>query len=133
MKGPKRSGCPISFSLEILGDRWSLLVLRDIAFRSARYFQDFVESDERIASNVLAERLRRLESHGIIEKARDPEDRRRYRYTLTPAGLDLIPVLVDLTIWGGKHDPDSTFPRPRLERMERDRKGAIKYYRERAV
>jgi len=132
MKGAKRSGCPISFSLEIVGDRWSLLVLRDIAFRGARYFRDFLESGEGIASNVLAERLRRLEAHGVVAKARDAEDRRRFRYTLTPAGTDLIPVLVDLTVWGGRHDPDSTFPRPRLERMERDREGAIRYYRERA-
>jgi DNA-binding HxlR family transcriptional regulator len=133
MNAPKRSGCPISFSLEILGDRWSLLVLRDLAFRSARHFRHFAESPEGIASNVLADRLSRLEKYGIVEKAPDPEDRRRYLYTLTPAGLDLIPVLVDLTIWGGKHDPQSTFPRARIRRMERDREGAIRYYRERAV
>ena len=132
MKGPKRSGCPISYSLDLVGDRWSLLILRDIAFRSARYFQDFVDSGEGIASNVLADRLRRLEAGGIVAKARDDHDRRRFRYTLTSAGLDLIPVLVDLTVWGGRHDPGSTFPRPRLERMERDREGAIRYYRERA-
>jgi DNA-binding HxlR family transcriptional regulator len=130
MKASKRSGCPISFSLEILGDRWSLLVLRDLAFRSARHFQDFAQSGEGIASNVLTERLARLEHYGIIQKTRDGADRRRYVYALTPAGLDLIPVLVDLTIWGGKHDPESTFPRPRLARMDRDREGAIRYYRE---
>ena len=133
MKAPRRSGCPISFSLEIIGDRWSLLILRDIAFKSARYFQDFFESDEGISSNILAERLRRLETCGIVKKAPDTEDRRRYRYTLAPAGLDLIPLLIDLTIWGGRHDQESRFPQARLERMERDREGAIRYYRERAV
>lgn len=132
MKAPKRSGCPISFALDVLGDKWSLLVLRDLVFRSARHFQDFIESSEGIASNVLAERLSRLVTYGIVTKTRDPEDRRRYIYSLTPAGLDLIPVLIDLTIWGSKHDPESTFPRSRLERMERDREGAIRYYRERA-
>ena len=132
MRGAKRSGCPISFSLEVIGDRWSLLILRDIAFRSARYFGDFLESGEGIASNVLTDRLRTLEARGIIEKVRDQADRRRYRYTLTESGKDLIPVLVDLTIWGGKNDPDSAFPKPRLRRMERDREGAIAYYRNRA-
>jgi DNA-binding HxlR family transcriptional regulator len=132
MKDHKRSGCPISYSLEVLGDRWSLLVLRDIAFRQSRYFQDFLDSGEGIASNILTVRLRRLERRGVIEKRPDPEDGRRSVYALTAAGLDLIPVLVDLTIWGGKHDPESTFPRPRLARMERDREGAVRYYRERA-
>jgi len=132
MKDEKRSGCPISYSLEILGDRWSLLVLRDIAFRQSRYYQDFLDAPEGIASNILAERLRRLEGRGIIEKRPDPDDGRRSVYALGPAGVDLIPVLIDLTIWGGKHDPESTFPRARLERMERDRGGAIRYYTERA-
>ena len=132
MKEPKRSGCPISFSLEIFGDRWSLLILRDIAFRGGRYFQDFLDSGEGIATNVLADRLARLERHGVLEKRPDPDDGRRQRYLLSEAGLDLIPVLVDLTIWGGHHDPGSVFPRARLGRMERDREGAIEYYRERA-
>jgi DNA-binding HxlR family transcriptional regulator len=132
MKEAKRSDCPISFSLEIFGDRWSLLILRDIALRDGRYFRDFLDSPEGIASNILADRLSRLEQHGVIEKSADPEDGRRQRYRLSEAGLDLIPLLVDLTIWGGRHDPKSVYPRPRLSRMERDREGAIRYYRERA-
>jgi DNA-binding HxlR family transcriptional regulator len=128
----RRSGCPISFSLDLVGDRWSLLILRDIAFRDHRYFQDFLNSPEGIASNILADRLDRLERHGIVEKRPDPEDRRRNIYTLGPAGLDLVPVLVDLTIWGANHDAASSFPRPRLARMERDRDGAVRFYRRRA-
>jgi DNA-binding HxlR family transcriptional regulator len=133
MKPSRRSGCPISFSLEILGDRWSLLVLRDIVFRSARYFQDFFESGEGIASNVLAGRLRHLEACGIITKTRDPEDGRRYRYTLTSVGLDLIPLLVDLALWGTRHHPERTSPPLGLDLMARDREEAIQYYRELAV
>lgn len=132
MKPPKRSQCPISYSLELFGDRWSLLILRDLAFRDACYFQDFLDSSEGIASNILSDRLGRLEGHGIVEKHPDPNDGRRYVYRLGHAGLDLIPVLVDLTIWGGRHDPTSGYPRPRLARMERDREGAIEYYRRRA-
>jgi DNA-binding HxlR family transcriptional regulator len=131
MKQPRRSQCPISYSLELFGDRWSLLILRDLAFRDARHFQDFLDSPEGIASNILSERLARLEAHGIVEKHADPEDGRRNVYSLGRAGLDLIPVLVDLTIWGGRHDPASAYPRPRLARMERDREGAIQYYRRR--
>lgn len=133
MKEPKRSGCPISFSLEIFGDRWSLLILRDMAFRGGRYFQDFLGSAEGIASNILADRLARLERYGVVEKHPDPDDGRRQRYRLSDAGLDLIPVLVDLTIWGGRHDPESLYPRARLRRMERDREGAIRYYRNQAA
>jgi DNA-binding HxlR family transcriptional regulator len=133
VKTSKRSQCPISYSLDLLGDRWSLLILRDLAFRDARHFQDFLDSPEGIASNILADRLGRLEAHGILAKRPDPEDGRRHVYTLDGAGLDLIPVLVDLTIWGGRHDPASVFPRARLARMERDRDGAIRYYRERAT
>lgn len=132
MREQKRSECPISYSLEILGDRWSLLVLRDRAFRGGRHFQDFLASPEGIASNILSDRLSRLERRGVIQKRPDPRDGRRHVYSLTPAGLDLIPVLVELTIWGGRHDPDSTFPRARLARMQRDRDGAVRYYRERA-
>ena len=133
MKERRRSGCPISYSLDVFGDRWSLLVLRDIAFRDHRYFQDFLDSPEGIASNILADRLSRLESHGIVEKRPDPKDGRRHVYVLADAGLELIPLLVDLTIWGGRHDPESPYPPPRLARMERDREGAIRYYRRRAA
>lgn len=132
MKGPKRSACPISFSLDLLGDRWSLLVLRDLVFRQHRHFQEFLESPEGIATNVLADRLERLELHGIIRKERDPDDRRRNVYTLTDAGLDLVPVLVELTIWGANHDPESAYPRERLARFEGDREGTIRHFRGKA-
>ena len=96
MKQPRRSQCPISYSLELFGDRWSLLILRDLAFRDARHFQDFLDSPEGIASNILSERLARLEAHGIVEKHADPEDGRRNVYSLGRAGLDLIPVSIQL-------------------------------------
>lgn len=132
MKGPKRSACPIAFSLDLLGDRWSLLVLRDLVFRQRRYFQEFLESPEGIATNVLADRLERLERHGIIRKEPDPDDRRRNVYSLTEAGLDLVPVLVELTIWGAKHDSESAYPRERLARFEGDREGTIQHFRGKA-
>ena len=133
MKGPKRSACPISFSLEVLGDRWTLLVLRDLVFFDRRYFQEFLESREGIASNVLSERLDRLERHGIVSKQQDPRDRRRNVYSLTPRGLDLVPILVELTIWGATHDPGSEYPRERLAWFQEDRDRAVRHVRERAA
>jgi DNA-binding HxlR family transcriptional regulator len=133
MRTEKRSGCPISFSLELLGDRWTCLVLRDLVFRQRRYFQEFLASPEGIATNVLAERLNRLEARGIIRKEPDPDDRRRSVYSLTEAGLDLIPLLVELTIWGATHDPESTYPRERLARFQGDREGTIAHFRAKAA
>jgi len=132
MKAAKRSACPISYSLELLGDRWTCLVLRDLVFRDRRYFQEFLASPEGIASNVLTERLNRLEAGGIIRKEQDPEDRRRHVYSMTEAGLDLIPLLVELTIWGARHDPESQYPRERLARFQDDREGAIRHLRQKA-
>src|SRR5687767_15966738 len=88
-----RSGCPISIALEIFGDAWSLLIVRDLMFKGLRTFSEFASSDERIATNILADRLARLESAGIVTKAADPADARRLHYRLTDKGLDLAPAL----------------------------------------
>ena len=99
-----RSGCPINLALEILGDRWSLIVLRDMTFGNQRHFRDLLNNSmEGIASNILADRLRKLEEAAIIEKRRDPNDARRYLYRLSPRGIDLAPVLVELVIWSARH------------------------------
>lgn len=106
-RGPddRRSSCPLSFALDIFGDRWSLLVLRDLAFGGKRRYCELLRSDEGIATNILAERLERLEAHGILEKSRDPEDGRRRLYSLTSKGKDLIPVLAEIMRWAARHDP----------------------------
>ncbi|MBK7617044.1 MAG: helix-turn-helix transcriptional regulator [Vitreoscilla sp.] len=98
-----RSGCPISIALELLGDAWSLLIVRDLMFKGRRTYNDFLAGGEGIASNVLASRLRKLEGANIIEKRSDPRDARRYIYRLSPKGIDLAPVLVDLVIWSARH------------------------------
>ncbi len=105
----RRSGCPISCSLDLLGDRWSLLIVRDMVFVGKRYFKDFVASDEAIASNILADRLQRLEATGIITKQSDPSSGRQVLYSLTDKGIALIPLLVELVCWGAIYDeaPDS--------------------------
>lgn len=99
-----RSGCPVSISLEIFGDRWSLLIVRDLMVRGFRRFKDFQHSGEGIATNILADRLRRLEDAGILATTPDPEDARRMLYRLTTKGIDLAPVLLEILVWGANHE-----------------------------
>ncbi len=99
----RRSDCPLNATLEIVGDRWSLLIVRDLLFKGHTAYRDFLDGGERIATNVLADRLRRLAVEGLIEKGRDPADGRRLVYRLTPKGLGLAPVLVEMILWGARH------------------------------
>jgi DNA-binding HxlR family transcriptional regulator len=112
VSGPKklkrRSGCPVSISLERFGDRWSLLIIRDLMVRGYRTFKEFQQSGEGIATNILADRLQRLEDAGIITVEKDAADRRRVNYRLTEKGIDLAPVLLELLIWGARHEAVGT-------------------------
>src|SRR5713226_4744134 len=92
----RRSGCPLNASVEILGDRWSLLIIRDMMLRGFRSYKEFLGSYERIATNILADRLRRLEAHGIISTGRDQSDGRKLIYSLTAKGINLAPVLAEM-------------------------------------
>jgi DNA-binding HxlR family transcriptional regulator len=94
----------VSVSLELLGDRWSLLIVRDLMVRGLRTFKEFRESGEGIATNVLAERLQKLEAARIIAAEADEADRRRVNYRLTEKGIDLAPVLLEMLIWGARHE-----------------------------
>jgi DNA-binding HxlR family transcriptional regulator len=100
----RRSGCPLNASVEMLGDRWSLLILRDMMLRGFRTYKEFLESYEGIATNILADRLRRLEAYGIIASHPDPSDGRKLNYSLTPKGIDLAPVLTEMVLWAGRHE-----------------------------
>jgi DNA-binding HxlR family transcriptional regulator len=101
----RRSGCPVSLSLETLGDRWSLLIVRDLMVRGYHTFKEFQESGEGIATNILADRLQKLEAAGILNAEAEHSDGRRVNYRLTAKGIDLAPVLLDLLIWGSRHEP----------------------------
>jgi DNA-binding HxlR family transcriptional regulator len=105
-----RSGCPVSISLELLGDRWSLLIIRDLMVRGLRRFKEFQQSGEGIATNVLADRLRRLEEVGIIASERESNDARKLNYRLTEKGIDLAPLLLDLLLWGARHQETAAPP-----------------------
>ena len=100
----RRSGCPLNASVEILGDRWSLLIVRDMMLRNFHSYKQFLESYERIATNILADRLRNLEKHGIITTQRDPQDGRKVIYRLTAKGIDLAPVMAEMVLWSAGHE-----------------------------
>jgi DNA-binding HxlR family transcriptional regulator len=124
-KPSRRSSCPISYSLDILGDKWSLLVVRDLMFTGKRQFGEFLESDEGIATNILADRLARLEAAGIIRGLPHPESRAKRVYALTDKGLDLAPVLLELVVWGARYDAKTGAPKEIVRRILKDRDGFI--------
>ena len=97
-----RSDCPISSSLDIFGDRWSLLIVRDLMLYKTRTYGDFTKSAEKIATNILANRLQVLEDSGIVIKLPYPDNKVKGLYQLTPKGVDLIPALIEIALWGGK-------------------------------
>ena len=106
MKDARRSGCPINLTLEILGDRWSLIVLRDMMFGNRRHFRELLtKSEEGIASNILADRLRRLVEEGLISKADDPSHKQKALYSLTEMGIALVPVFAMMGAWGRRFLP----------------------------
>jgi len=102
-----RSHCPVNFALETFGDKWALLILRDIIFRGKKTYGEFLKSEEGFATNILAVRLAWLEREGILRKRPNPADARKDFYGLTEKGLDLIPVLFEMMQWSAKYDPKS--------------------------
>lgn len=102
-----RSYCPINLSLELFGDAWTLLVLRDMMFAGKRHFRELLQSDEHIASNILADRLARLVEHGLLTKADDPTHKQKAIYSLTEKSIALLPVIVQIGAWSSRWNPDA--------------------------
>jgi DNA-binding HxlR family transcriptional regulator len=102
-----RSYCPISLSLEIFGDAWTLLVLRDLMFAGKRHFRELLQSDERISSNILADRLGWLVEHGLLTKSDDPTHKQKAIYSLTEKAIALLPIIVQIGAWGSRWVPDA--------------------------
>ncbi len=125
----RRSGCPLNASVEILGDRWSLLIIRDMMLRGSRTYKEFLESYEGIATNILADRLRKLEAHGIITAERDPSDGRKLIYLLTAKGIDLAPVLTEMVLWAAAHE--DTGNQALVRQMQKDKEQFLAAVRQR--
>src|SRR5581483_485846 len=115
-----RSGCPVSAALYVFGDRWSLLIVRDLMIRGYRTFKQFEGSGEGIATNILSDRLAKLERAGIVATEADESDRRKVNYRLTRKGIDLAPVLLELLIWKARHE-ESDAPCSLIEHMAANR------------
>lgn len=98
-----KSYCPINQALEVFGDKWTLLVIRDIMFDGKRYFREMLASEEKIASNILTDRLNKLEEFGILIKTKDPNHKQKNVYSLTEKGIDLMPVMIQVAHWSTKH------------------------------
>ena len=115
-----RSYCPINLSLEIFGDSWTLLVLRDMMFAGKRHFRELLQSDERISSNILADRLATLVANGLLTKAEDPTHKQKAIYSLTEKAITLLPVIVQIGAWGSRWVPDAKKLDARSKKMLRE-------------
>jgi DNA-binding HxlR family transcriptional regulator len=119
----RRSDCPIHFGLEVFGDPWSLLIVRDLMFKARRTYTEFLRAEEGIATNVLADRLARLEQQGIVAAERDPTTGRAVRYQLTAKGVDLLPMMLEVIAWSAKYDPNTAAEPDFVRRLSADRSG----------
>jgi DNA-binding HxlR family transcriptional regulator len=119
----RTSGCPISFGLDVFGDKWTLLIIREIMLNGKRTYSEFLQADEGIATNILISRLKQLENDAIVEKYRDPNNRRSFVYHLTQKGRDLAPIILEIVIWSGAYDDRPNAMREVFEKTLRDRSG----------
>ncbi len=120
----RKSDCPLNVSLEIFGDRWTLLIVRDLMLKGRTRFVELLAGGEGIASNILTDRLGRLEAHGLVEKLRDSVDARRWCYRLTERGIDLAPVLFEMIVWAASHEKTAA-PPEEIELMRGNREGYL--------
>lgn len=119
----RRSDCPIHFGLEVFGDPWTLLIVRDLMFKGHRTYTEFLRAEEGIATNVLADRLARLEQDGILAIERDPATGRAVRYQLTAKGVDLLPMMLEVIAWSAEYDPHTAADPDFVTRLRTDRNG----------
>lgn len=121
-----RSACPISSALDIFGDKWSLLVVRDLMFNEKKTYGEFLASEENMATNILADRLWMLEAGGIISREKHPESKAKVLYKLTGKGIDLLPAMVEIILWSERHHEVHPFARQFAKLMKKDKPGMIR-------
>lgn len=125
-----RSHCPINYALEHFGDKWSLLVIRDLMFMEKRHYNEFFESGEKVSTSVLGDRLKQLEESGIISKGQDTVKKSRIKYSLTKKGIKMLPFMVDMISWSGEHDSETGADDIFLAQARDDRDVLLKSLRE---
>ena len=129
MYAEEGKNCPIFFSLEIFGDKWSLLILRDILLLDKRHYHNFLDSEEGISTNILADRLKKLEREDIISKKIDPDNKKQFIYSPTKKCLDLLPIILEIALCGAKYDPDTKAPPKEIAKIRKNRKEYIQNIR----
>ncbi|MBA4056949.1 MAG: transcriptional regulator [Marivirga sp.] len=125
-KAKKRSDCPVSCSLDIWGDKWSLLIVRDLMFAKECTYGDFLKSGEGIATNILASRLLTLEENKIIDKFDHPDSKAKVLYRLTRKGIDLLPIMIEINLWAEKYFTIPDDRKAMLKEVKKDKAGFIK-------
>lgn len=128
-----RSHCPINFTLEHFGDKWSFLIIRDLMFKEKRHYNEFLEAGENVSTSVLGDRLKKLEAHGIISKGKDSVKKSRIRYSLTQKGIDLLPILIEMIIWGGEKDRLTESPEEFMDQAAQNKEALINRIREKLI
>ncbi len=123
-----RSNCPISYALDFFGDKWSLLIIRDIALEQKRFYKDFQNSKEGIATNILSDRLKKLENNGIIRSAVYEKKKTQKEYFLTQKGKDLIPILLEMIVWSYRYDKELNITEEFVEKIKTNRSDVIDYF-----
>jgi len=113
-----RSHCPVNYALEHFGDKWSLLIIRDLMFKGKRHYNEFFESEEKVSTSVLGDRLKSLEKDGIISKSEDGVKKSRIRYSLTEKGIGLLPMMVEIILWSGYFDKNTAAGRDFLRKAK---------------
>ena len=125
-KSKKRSDCIVSCSLDVWGDKWSLLIVRDLMLKKECTYGDFLKAEEKIATNILAARLQALEENKIIKKLDHPDSKAKVLYKLTGKGIDLLPIMIEINLWAEKYYPTTDERKALLKEVKKDRAGFIK-------
>lgn len=128
-----RSHCPINFTLEHFGDKWSFLIIRDLMFKGKRHYNEFLEAGEKVSTSVLGDRLKKLEEMGIVSKSEDTVKKSRFRYSLTQKGIDLLPILLEMIIWGSVNDELTESPKEFTDQAMKNKDSLIKKIRENLI
>jgi len=121
-----RSACPISYALDFFGDKWTLLIIRDMIFDQKRFYKDFLEAEEGMATNILSDRLKKLEAAGVIESKVYEQLKTRKEYSLTQKGKDLVPVLVEMMVWSATYDDSLNVPPQFVTNVKADREAVYR-------
>ncbi|MFD0990259.1 winged helix-turn-helix transcriptional regulator [Mariniflexile jejuense] len=125
-KNNKRSDCPVSSSLDVWGDKWSLLIVRDLIFAKQCTYGDFLKSEEKIATNILASRLQMLEENNIITKSDHPDSKAKVLYQLTQKGIDLLPLMIEINLWAEKYYVLPADSKAMLKEVKKNKENFIK-------